>query len=72
MTAIERQVSMPKCLLLAVRDLRLKGWSPGSNTSTYPYVAPHTAKIHTPIRRRSRVLRCPSEAPAFTRSAFEK
>ena len=35
-----------------VRDLRLKGSSPGLRTSsipTQPYVAPHTAKIHTLI-----------------------
>jgi hypothetical protein len=32
-----------------VKDLRLKGWSPGSRTWMYPYVAPHTAKIHTLI-----------------------
>jgi hypothetical protein len=32
-----------------VRDLRLKGRGPGSRASIYPYVAPHTAKIHTLI-----------------------
>jgi hypothetical protein len=39
----------PISLVGPIGDLRLKGWNPGSRTSIYPYVAPHTAKIHTPI-----------------------
>jgi hypothetical protein len=52
-----------------VRDLRLVGTGPGFRSLVYPYVAPHTAKIHTPItlgiRRRTKPLvfelrrRCP-------------
>jgi hypothetical protein len=32
-----------------IGDLQLKGPSPGFPTSMYPYVAPHTSKIHTLI-----------------------
>jgi hypothetical protein len=35
--------------LLAGQDLRPKSWSPDSHASIEPYVAPHTAKIHTLI-----------------------
>jgi hypothetical protein len=43
-----------------IGDLRVKRSSLGFHASTYPYVAPHTAKIHTlitlGIRHRAKAL----------------
>jgi hypothetical protein len=42
-SASEQAIASP------IGDPRLKDWTPGSLTSMYPYVAPHTSKIHTLI-----------------------
>jgi len=45
--ALVRGFHSCECLMMPFRDLRMKALSSGLRTPMYPYVAPHTSKIHT-------------------------